>query len=162
MTDDPTRGGILALDLAQHTGWAYGSPGDAKPRAWGVWDLGSAAKFGHGCVFATLLDWLGDAFKLYRPSMVIQEAPLSAGKQSHANTARLLFGYCTVVETICYRWSIPVREQAAPTVRSRTIGSARVDKAQIVAWCRSQGIDVTDHNAADAIVLWYFANKARA
>jgi Holliday junction resolvasome RuvABC endonuclease subunit len=164
MTDDPTRGGILALDLARNTGWAYGTagPGMDRPRSWGVWDLGSAARGGHGAVLASLSDWIGDAFRLYRPSLVVMEAPLPPQAQTHANTARLMLGYCAVVELLCYRWSIPLREQGAPEVRKRTIGRARLDKAEIVQWCRSQGLEISDHNAADAVVLWYFSAAARA
>lgn len=163
MSDDPTLGGILALDLARNAGWAYGLAGTERQRArsFGVWDLGSAARGGNGAVFATLADWLGDAFKMYRPSLVIMEAPLPPGGQTHANTARLLLGYCNVVELLCYRWSIPIREQGAATVRKRILGTARVEKPDIVRWCRAQGYDVADHNAADAIVLWHFAEQFR-
>ena len=162
MTEDPTRGGVLTLDLAARTGWAYGHAGAPAPRGYGVWDIGSAARGGHGAVLATLADWLGDAFKLYRPSLVVMEAPLPPQAQTHANTARLLLGYCSVVELICYRWSILLREQGARDVRLRTIGKSRLEKPEIVQWCRGRGIDVTDHNAADAIVLWYFATTAKA
>lgn len=162
MTEDPTRGGVLTLDLARNTGWAYGPAGANKPRAFGVWDLGSAARGGHGAVLATLSDWLGDAFKMYRPALVVMEAPLPPQAQTHANTARLLLGYCAVVELLCYRWSISLREQGAAEVRRRVIGRPRLEKAEIVQWCRDQGHDMSDHNAADAVVLWYFSAGAKA
>jgi hypothetical protein len=57
MTDDPTRGGTLTLDLARCTGWAYG-PAGARPQAFGAWDLGPAT-LGHGVVLAGLADHLG-------------------------------------------------------------------------------------------------------
>jgi len=160
MDDDPTHGGVLALDLASRAGWAYGATSD-RATGWGVWDLGSAAKVGHGAAYAVLADWLGDAFRLHRPSLVVMEAPLPPGGQTHANTARLLLGYGAVVELLCYRWSIPLREQGAATVRKRVMGTARVEKPDIVRWCQARGYEVTDHNAADAIALWHFAATAK-
>lgn len=152
------RGGILALDLASRTGWAYG-PASArltKPQAFGYWDLGRST-VSMAAPWAALGDFLGDAYTTFGPSMIVFEAPLPPQAQTHAKTARLLFGYCTVAELFCYRREIRCREQDATSVRKRLIGKGRPDKNEIVAWCRARGLDITDHNAADAVLLWYFA-----
>lgn len=161
MVGDPTLGGILTLDLARVTGWAYG-PAGARPQVFGAWDLGPATN-GHGVVLAGLADHIGDAFKLHRPSLVVMEAPLPPQAQTSANTARLMLGYCAIVELLCYRWEIAVREARAPEVRKAVIGRANgLDKKAIVAWCRGKGYAITDHNTADAVVLWHYASMMRA
>lgn len=162
MNTDPTRGGILTLDLARVTGWAYGPAGAPRPQTFGAWDLGPAT-IGHGVVLAGLADHLGDAFKLMRPSLVVMEAPLPPQAQTSANTARLLLGYCAVVELLCYRWDLDVREAKAQDVRRAIIGRANgLDKKAIVAWCRNRGYQITDHNTADAVVLWHYAVSLHA
>jgi len=158
MVADPTLGGILTLDLARVTGWAYG-PAGARPQMFGAWDLGPAT-IGHGVVLAGLADHLGDAFKVHRPSLVVMEAPMPPQAQTSANTARLLLGYCAVVELLCYRWDLQVREAKAQEVRKAVIGRANgLKKGDILGWCRGRGYRITDHNAADAVVLWHYASR---
>lgn len=162
MTDNPTRpGGILTLDLASVSGWAYGhaSARLTRPDAFGAWNLGKGASAAR---WAALADQLGDTISMFQPSLVVFEAPLPPQAQTQANIARLLWGLCTVAELICYRRSIECREQSAVQPRKQLIGKARPDKDQIVQWCRSRGLDITDHNAADAVVLWYFSAALRS
>jgi Holliday junction resolvasome RuvABC endonuclease subunit len=158
MSVQPTRGGILALDLASRTGWAYG-PATARlrrPEAFGYWQLGSASVH-LARPWADLGDMLAPALDLYKPSLVVMEAPLPPSAHKHTRTARLLLGYCTVAELVCYRRKIQCKEQDASTVRKRLIGKGRPSKEEIVDWCRARGLEIHDHNAADAVVLWYFA-----
>jgi len=156
-------GGILALDLAGRTGWAYGhaSARLSRPDAFGYWDLGSSS-VSLAAPWTNLLDQLKDVFTVMRPSLVVFEAPLPPSAQKHARTARLLFGYCTCVEIMCWRWEIECREQDAPTVRKQLLGHARPSKEEIVNWCRARQLDITDHNAADAVTLWFFSAALRS
>lgn len=152
---------ILTLDLATRTGWAYG-PGSqrlTKPQAFGAVDLNGAST---PAKWANLLDWLGAQFQVMRPDLVVFEAPLPPAAQKHANTARFLWGLCAATEIICYRWSIKCQEQDASTVRKRLIGHGRPSKEDIVSWCRARGLVIDDHNAADAVTLWYFAAALRS
>lgn len=166
MSDDPTRGGILTLDLAGRTGWAYGPiPREGrltKPMAFGAWDNAKARGRRYGAAFASLADGVGDLFKMHRPSLVVMEAPLPVQAQKHDNTARVLLGFVSVVDMMCYRWEIECREQHANQARSGMKIKPHAKKEEIVDWCRARGLDVTDHNAADAIVLWYYAAALRS
>jgi len=161
---DPTLGGILSLDLSTKTGWAYGPAAWRlrRPQCYGTWDLGSS-KVSLAIPWAALVDALGDALTLYRPSLVVMEAPLPAQAQKHERVARLLIGLCCMVELVCYRWGVECREQNAIQVRKSLLNNARPDKADIVAWCRARGLaDLTDHNAADAVTLWFYAAALRS
>ena len=162
MTDGSTRhGGILTLDLATTSGWAYGhaSARLTRPAAFGAWNLGKGTSPAR---WAALADQLGEHMSLLQPSLVVFEAPLPPQAQTQANIARLLWGLCTVAELICHRRSIECREQSAVQPRKTLIGKARPDKDEIVHWCRGRGLEITDHNAADAVVLWYFAAALRS
>lgn len=148
-------GGILALDISTKTGWAYGHPSTrlTKPAAQGLWDLGgmipSIAKPG-----AALADSLADAFEVMQPSLLIIEAPL-AKQQS---TARLLLGLAYVAELVAYRWSVRCREEMPQTVRKQIMGRGNGwKKPDIVSWVQARGIQTTDHNVADACILWFYA-----
>lgn len=157
-------GGILTLDLAARTGWAYGHAAArlTRPASFGYWDLAKSKTGSLARPWADLIDRLADTFKVMRPSLVVFEAPLPPSAQKHAHTARMLLGYCAMVELVCYRWEIECKEQDAPTVRKRLIGTGRPDKEEIVNWCRGRGLDILDHNAADAVVLWYYAAALRS
>jgi Holliday junction resolvasome RuvABC endonuclease subunit len=164
MSRDLTPGGILALDLSTRTGWAYGhaSARLTRPAAFGTWELGTS-RVALAAPWATLLDQLADTCQVMRPSLIVMEAPLPPRSQTNARVARLLFGLCAVTELFAYRWSIECREQDAVTVRKGLIGKARPEKDEIVSWCQARGLaDLTDHNAADAVTLWFFSAALRS
>lgn len=158
MSDAPRS--FLALDLNTKTGWAAGFVGQPKPRSWGVWDLaGPWPVAGKG---AALADFLSDAITFWKPGLVIFEAPLIAGKQSSHQTAYTTMGLAFMAEVVCFRRNIRVLQANVQTVRSRVLGQGRgMSKQEIIAWVRRRDIDVTDDNAADAIVLWLYAVQER-
>lgn len=153
------QGGILALDLSTRTGWAYGVPGGGKP-IFGTWVLGSSSA-DLAAPWAALGDNLGAAIALHDPSLVVVEAPLPAMRQRSENIARLLIGMAVVAELVCWRRHVEYAEQDAGTIRSKLMSKARPEKSEIIAWCRKQGHDVVDDNAADALCVWHFAVRTR-
>jgi hypothetical protein len=52
------------------------------------------------------------------------------------------------------------RQEHVGSVRSNVLGRGRIPKEQIktviLAWCFRRGWRPPDHNAADALVLWYY------
>lgn len=154
-------GGILSLDLSTRCGWAYGTVACPKP-VFSVWRLPAATEAGRqGAAYE---NELLDAIDQYHPKMVVFEAALPAGAQSHARTAELLIGLAMTTEIACYRHEILVRKEYPQTVRSKVMGpgNGRITSKQkeagvIVRWLNERGIEVEDHNAADAILQWMYA-----
>lgn len=140
---------ILALDLSTRTGWAVGED-YASPRH-GVWVLPSMVNLG-ACTSA-LAASLEDAIAVFKPALVIMEAPLPPQAQTAMNTARLQFGLAAVTEMICHERNVPCEEARADEVRLRLMGRARVDKETVIAWCREQQWRPAESNDADALAL---------
>lgn len=172
------QGGILSLDLASKSGWCYGpdgllySPAVVEPTmpnqpVWGVWQLPSPTIAGRQAV--AFENELLDAIDQYQPKLVVYEASLPAGAQSHARTAELLIGLGVVTDMACYRHEIDVRKEYPQTVRAKIMGpgNGRITSKQknegfIVRWLQARGYQVEDHNAADALLQWLYAAKVRA
>jgi Holliday junction resolvasome RuvABC endonuclease subunit len=153
-------GGLLALDLSSQVGWAYGRPGQRPVN--GTWVLPWIG--GSGAKFASFENELAAAVELYDPAHLVVEAPLPLPAQNNADVAKQQLGLRAFVLAEGYRSSIPVHEVDAYTVRKDILGTGRFAKGtvkrEVIAWCRRQGIDVPDDNAADACVLWtYFAKR---
>lgn len=144
-------GGILAFDLSSHTGVAYCEPG-LRP-VWDVWHLIGI----EGQRFAAFENELADKVASVQPSVLVVEAPLSLGAKTSAEVVNQQRGLRAFVYSEGYRSSIRVFEIDAYTVRLEVLGSGRFKKGDakpaVLAHCRSRGWAVTDHNAADAVLL---------
>lgn len=152
-------GGILTLDLSLTTGWAYGLASMGRPVC-GVWKLPGGGD--NGRTYTALGNILADAIHLHQPALVVMEAPLIKQQTS----ARLLLGLAAHVESTCYRWEVPCREQSVMTVRKLVLGRGMfpkgMAKAAVLAWCAEKAWPVQDDNAADACVLWAYARQTMA
>lgn len=154
-----TTGGILTLDLSRRTGWALGHPGEMP---WsGVWALPAVGDA--GATGAALIERLDDMLALNKPRLIVCEAPLGIRAQTSNHTARLQFGLAYVVE-LCGHWSdVQVREEKVDDVRRAMMGRCRFGKEKnaakdaVMAWCLAKGVVPPDHNAGDAVVLWFYA-----
>lgn len=153
--DTSPGGGILALDLATITGWAWRAAGMSSPRC-GAWNLAGRT---HAAGYAVLCDYLADAITLHAPRLIVYEAPLPPPKQTHANTARFLLGLCAVVELVAYRRDVPVREASRQTACAKVVGNGRATKDDVMAWARGRGFTPPTHDAADALVLLEYAER---
>ena len=151
-------GGILALDLATRTGWAYGLPG-TKPIG-GVWELPPAASLGRK--LASFENQLWDALALHQPRLLMLAASFTQGKAIAG--AELLLGLSAHVESSCYRHDAEVRKQAESTIRKHvlghgaSLGGREACKARAMAWCAEQGYRVMSDDHADALVVWHYAS----
>ena len=152
-----TEGGILALDLSTRCGWALGLPGE-RPLA-GVWLLPSMST--PGATAAAIIDRLTDMVVGTKPWLIVMEAPLPPQAQTHMLTARLQFGLALAVELVGHWNDIKVLEEKADVVRKAVLGRSRfgkgLTKPAVIAWCREQGWEPPDDNAADALILWFHA-----
>ena len=148
--------GILALDLSERTGWAYGCVGDRQPLC-GVWVLEGDL----GRRLASLENELEDAIVFHRPGLIMVEAPLPPTATSNASTWRQQLALAGVAEMAAYRHELRFREQAASTIRAQILGTCRFPngdpKKAILLHCQAQGWSVPDHNAGDACVTWQWA-----
>lgn len=151
-------GPILTLDCAKRLGWAAGVPGE-RPRC-GVVDLRGQS---HGEVYAALGNWLDDARLVHQPATIIYEAPLIGGQHAGINAARLALGMVAIVEQFCWDHSIDCLEEHVARTRKEVLGRGNfakgTAKAEVLAWVRARGFDITDHNSADALVLWLHAES---
>lgn len=156
---------ILALDLAQRSGWALGSVNDTVPTSGSLrWakEGSSMAKVFNECR-VQMIDFLAMNPDI---GIVIFEAPLIPsfkGGNTNINTIRTLMGLCAVVEELLYAYGdgrYDVREARVSDVRNHFLGSNRhkrpVAKALTLQRCRELGWKPQDDNAADALALWHY------
>ncbi len=154
---------ILALDLALRTGWALGTPADAKPMSGSIQiarqDASMAKMFSEWRVI--LRDFLS-----LNPdvTLVIFESPLlpfmKAGN-TNIQTIRRLIGLAAVTEELLFSLGkYDIREARVSDVRSHFIGSNRHKRAEAkmitARKCRQLGWEPVDDNAADALALWSY------
>ena len=145
-------GRILALDLATHTGWAHGRPGE-KPK-WGVETFQGERAKAYRALRAWLNQWIVDK----RVDLVTFES--SATQFMHGRTRietiKRLIGLCEHVEELCYG-RVECREARVAEVRAHFIGQniARAEaKVETIRQCKELGWDTSNDNEADALALW--------
>jgi hypothetical protein len=151
---------VLALDLASQTGWAVGPPG-GDPTS-GTMRFGGEGR-SHEATFAGALRWMSDKCMLYRPTVVVWEAPLPTsfkGGSTNINTSTLLFGLPAIIGAVAHLKGIyDVRKARTTDVRHHFIGSnpkGKDGKKLVQRQCRAMGFDVADDNEADAIATWFY------
>ena len=154
---------VLALDLGTTTGWCEGELG-AHPVYGSVRLVGSS----FGARFAALADFLQDRFESPAPPhQVVFEAPLPRTDAAGINAGRLGIGLASIVEYACHRYAIPCFESNTSRTRKQVTGrgggwkSRDEGKRHVVDWCRANGFDPHDDNAADSIVLWKHTEQVR-
>jgi Holliday junction resolvasome RuvABC endonuclease subunit len=156
---------VLSLDIATITGWAVGRPGDS-PKMGSVRLLGRGAE--DGAIGCALIDWLADQITIHAPSLVAYEAPLQRGQHSGQAAGLVTIGLVMAVKIVCWRREVKCQPFHVSTIRANTVGSGRAKKADVAAWCASQGWQVPqvagepDLDATDAAALWAYACGWRA
>jgi len=178
-------GGILALDVATTTGWAYGLPG-ARPQ-WGHFRAGKPGT-PSGAIAAAFRTWLDDRCEEWQPRAVVFESPyvpevtprrvrttqgravwtMPGGQPPiNINTLRRLITLCGLVEMTAAERRLVCREEA-PNVICRHFtghgswGGRAAKKAATIKMCQVYGWATSDDNEADALALWVYAEAALA
>ena len=171
-------GGLLALDVATATGWAYGLP-DARPQ-WGTFDA-SKRSAENGEILARFEGWIEGRLDEWQPAWVAFESPYvprvaptkvrvkgaviatlpAPGVPLNAKVARRLYQLCGLVELACHRHAIEVREATASSITQAFTGFAgwrgRDNKKKAtVRMCEHYGWQVNDDDQADALALWVY------
>jgi Holliday junction resolvasome RuvABC endonuclease subunit len=148
----------MTLDLSSCVGWAYGLTDSNAPR-FGVWRLPHIG--GEGAKYCAFENELAAAIGVLRPGSLVLEASLSLQALAGVSTiavARQQLTLRGIAYSEAYRASIPISEVSSDIVRLAVLGTSRFAKNQVkyevVRYCRSIGLMVPDHNAADAVLVW--------
>ena len=158
-------GGIIAFDLAGCVGWAYGHERDNAP-AFGSFFL---SRLGEAQRYCSAENEIEDLFRHFRPAHMIMESTLSIqamarhSSQQIANQQITLRGIALIAswrEGPCSASEIDVH-----SVRRETLGTSSLSTDQAkrlaVRTCRRWGWAVTDHNQADACLVWRWIVQRR-
>lgn len=164
---------LLALDLATVVGFAVAPPpyvpaptpieaaaGTPMPKRWS-----GSKSFRHhrgeiGPLASAFEIWLDELIVAHKPELIVFEAPF-VGAIRNANTARMLFGMCTITEMVAFRRGIRCLECNNSTVKKHATGTGHAKKHQMVKAARERGWEPTDDNEADALWLVDYACALR-
>ncbi len=164
-------GGILALDLATITGWAYGPAAPPRlalgARAAGGYEQPDSGSFRvavkgrpDGVFFASFQGWLEARLTGSRPTMVVWEAPI-IGRHGKINrhTIYRLTGLAVVCDLTCHMFHIAETAEVAPaTIKKHATGNGRADKRAMQDQALLMGWAFGDDNEADALWLHDYAS----
>jgi Holliday junction resolvasome RuvABC endonuclease subunit len=117
---------------------------------------------GDGAFFARFRQWLLDQLTIHDPRLMVYEAPLITGARTHFQTVFRLMGLCSHVEEIGHIREIRTERANNQTVKRFLTGSGRAEKIDMLESCRQRGYDPPDHNAADAIGIFLYAEAKHA
>ena len=164
---DIQPGGLLALDLARKTGWAYGVPG--APPVFGSRTFGDPG-ISLGPLMVKFADWLDVKLGQCQPSYVAYEMFFANRKDNRA--AKLHFALHGQVARACHLRGLPCNEVSQGDWRKHFLGRAkgrgktraarRADlKALSVLACKARGWDVgDDDDKADGLGIWDYGCAA--
>lgn len=150
--------GIMALDLAAQTGFAF-------------WPGPDGGKITHGSVriaptgagdpefLGSYHSWLQDMITVLQPAAIGYEAPIfRVDGQSNAQTAFRLMSMAGITCGVGYVRGIQKIEKVhLQSAKKHLTGDGHAKKDKMVQYARIQGFDPEDHNAADAIAVLLYA-----
>lgn len=151
---------LLALDLAKVTGWALGSL-DERPR-YGLLEMSGGEGQRSNKLFVFLERGIAAGVK----HIAVESAPdfaWSKGRQTTSETLAALNAYHVVLRLVLARHQLLVSYCPISTLKKTWTGIAKypdrdAGKAAMVRSAQLRGFaDVTDHNIADALGVWHWA-----
>jgi Holliday junction resolvasome RuvABC endonuclease subunit len=145
----PIRDGILGIDCATRSGWAFraefgsvdldaGIPQSAK--------VGLATR--NSMILAKAMEAYGALMDRFRPGLVAIEAPFSRGLGT-----RLLYGLVAMAQAQAAVRGIPVIYEERAAVRKLALGNGAADKHDVLAWARGRGHRLGDWQTDEADAL---------
>ena len=167
-------GGVLALDIASRTGWAYASA--EQVQAWPLVPMACRehprVAYSHfsvtagvaGSVWASFQDHVQDLLKVHAPTLIAYEAAIRRMRngKSTAETIERLLAFKAMTQYTAARWRVPAVAGNVQTVRKHFVGMGRPAdaKATVIDGCRRRGWDPKNDDQADALALldWAIAD----
>lgn len=147
--------GLLALDLATVTGYAYLKSLEDTPIS-GACRMVSVDKSGAG-FFICFEKFIDELITRFNPHTIVLEAPF-IGAMRNLNVARRLIGFTILTEMAAVKHSVPrVREVAHGSVKKFFTGNGHASKEDMIFKCQQKGWDPQDDNEADALAILCFS-----
>jgi len=161
--------GVLALDLARVSGWAFGrlprralTPLEAaalkppKPQSGFHVICKPGASAGKFLCLAEV--WLTDLVERLQPAGIIYEAPIYDRHKTAHFTAAKLMGVAGVICMVAHRASITWLRPCQPSsVKKVFSGSGAPGKDNVMAACLARGWNFEVNDEADALAIWHHA-----
>lgn len=149
------RESVLALDIAQKTGWAMYVDGKVQS---GVLDM-SSLDFGHaGHVFG---NWLADTLTLGIGKLVI-ETPLSFRRTLQSARCD---GLCMIAHSTAHAHDVPRVEVEAKAWRKAILGNGGLKRADAkrlaMTWAKLEGFNPKTDDEAEALAIMTWALDQR-
>jgi hypothetical protein len=159
-------GSVLTLDISPTVcGFAIGVLSARLPIC-GFWQMPEVG--GEGAVYCAFSNQLYDTIEANCPSKIVLENPLRPRAIVERTTTENVYRIHAMrglVWEAGHRTSVPVSGYGADDIRMDLLGRCRwpggskEGKEAVVAYVRKLGLDVTDHNAADAVMVWLYVQR---
>lgn len=160
-------GVALTFDISPTViGFAAGDLSGDVPTYFGHWKMPDFG--GEGATYRACTNEIYGAIKRFSPTKLVIEKPLAPRAIVERTTTENVYRIWSMrglVYEAGDRLSIPVSGFGADDIRMDLLGRCRWPggskeaKRQVVAFVRRLGLDVTDHNAADAINVWLYVQR---
>lgn len=143
--------GILCLDLASTTGWAYVSAPDQRP-VYGSFHI-PAKFYSRPEIYLRFMKHINDLLTLHKPKTVGIEAPIIA-RLGDINGPRKLLGFTAFAESLAWRHGVrDIQDMHIQTVKKYWTGTAHAKKEDMMFEAKRRGFNPKDDNEADALAL---------
>jgi crossover junction endodeoxyribonuclease RuvC len=146
------HGGLLALDLGTHMGWALRSASCAITSGTNHYKPGRFE--GAGMAFVRFGGWLNEIHRS-EPigAMVFEEVRAHAGTLA----AQVYGGFLAHLTAWCERQAVPYLGVPVATIKRHATGKGNASKDEVIAAMRTRGFRPGDDNEADALALLSWA-----
>lgn len=138
---------VLALDLGTTTGWAKSVSGVLVS---GTENLKGGRFEGGGMRFVRFGSFLSELHMKSPVSRVYYE---EVRRHAGTDAAHIYGGLQAVLTAWCEERDIPYDAIPVGTIKKSWTGKGNAKKEAMVAECERRGINVEDHNEADAVAL---------
>jgi hypothetical protein len=147
---------VMALDFSKKTGVALGRRGEI-PLLWtqtfGDWDKATIDEVARG-----VLQWMPGALSLYKPDLVVVEAPLTPSASRGLNDARIALGGDFLIKGHCCMAGVRCLEIHNKTWKANVLGNgnlpSRDAKQRSLMIAREFGLSPKNDNESDAFCIW--------
>lgn len=144
---------ILSLDCATKTGWALMNKGRVYES--GVQDFSKKRGESNGIMFIRFRRWLNDMLTDNKPSLVVYE---QSGVFRSGAASEIAYNLTGRVQEIAHERFIEYVCYSPSALKKFATGKGIADKPAMIKACKDKsGIDATDDNEADAILLGLMA-----